>query len=409
MSLNDTPSAERIHIGIFGQRNAGKSSLINALTSQSLAIVSEQKGTTTDPVSKSMELLPLGPVIITDTPGLDDVGELGKLRVEKAQQVLNKTDLALLVIDAALGPAEEDFRLWRLIQEKHIPGLVVLNKSDLLLEVQQVQALSEALQLTDSGHILLVSSQSGSNIYELKEALTRLRPVKKEQMLLDDLLQPLDLVVLVTPIDKAAPKGRLILPQQLVLRNALDNGARILVVRDTELADLPLTVKPRLVITDSQVFAKVSKIIPKELPLTSFSILMARYKGILASAIKATRLLDSLKDGDRVLISEGCTHHRQCNDIGTVKLPQLIRRFTQAEPDFSWTSGTEFPKDLSSYKLIIHCGGCMLNEREMQYRNDYAHEQGIPMTNYGLAIAYMNGLLERSLAPLPGYAELLQK
>ena len=409
MSLNDTPSAERIHIGIFGQRNAGKSSLINALTNQSLAIVSEQKGTTTDPVSKSMELLPLGPVIITDTPGIDDVGELGQLRVEKARQVLNKTDLALLVIDATLGPAAEDFRLWTLIQEKHIPALVVLNKSDLLPEVQQVQALSEALQLTDSAHILLVSSQSGSNIHELKEALTRLRPVSREQELLDDLLNPLDLVVLVTPIDKAAPKGRLILPQQLVLRNALDNGARIMVVRDTELADLPLTAKPRLVITDSQVFAKVAKIVPADIPLTSFSILMARYKGILASAIKATRLLDTLKDGDRVLISEGCTHHRQCNDIGTVKLPQLIRSFTQAEPNFSWTSGTEFPKELSSYKLIIHCGGCMLNEREMQYRNDYAQEQGIPMTNYGLAIAHMNGLLERSLAPLPGYAELLQK
>ena len=408
MSLNSTPSGERLHIGIFGMRNAGKSSLINALTGQSLAIVSEHKGTTTDPVSKAMELLPLGPVVIIDTPGFDDEGDLGELRVLKAKQVLNKTDIALLVVDSTAGISQEDIELWRLIEAKKLPAILVLNKCEALAEMQQALVTVNALKLTKTP--MFVSATTKKNINELKEAIAKLQPSALQNPLLDDILQPLDVVILVTPIDSAAPKGRLILPQQLVLRNVLDNNAIALVVQESELAEAlaKLAVKPRLVVTDSQAFAKVSKIVPGSVELTSFSILMARYKGNLARDVEAIITLESLQDGDKVLISEGCTHHRQCGDIGTVKLPTWIRNYTKCEPEFTWTSGTEFPTDLSEYKLIIHCGACMLNEKEMQHRHQCAIEQGIPMTNYGIAIAYMNGILKRTLEPLPGYKEMLK-
>lgn len=407
MSLNNTPSGERLHIGIFGKRNAGKSSLINALTNQDLAIVSDQKGTTTDPVAKAMELLPLGPVVIIDTPGFDDEGELGSLRVQKAKQVLNKTDIAILVIDATLGISPEDKELWSLIQDKNLPSILVINKAEAVAEMQQALLAVQALKLTKS--TIFVSAKTKKNINELRELLGSLQPAEKEKQIVGELIQPLDVVVLVTPIDSAAPKGRLILPQQLVLRNVLDNKGIALVVQESELEEAlgKLAVKPKLVVTDSQVFGKVSKIVARDIPLTSFSILMAHYKGNLYEAVKAAKVLEQLQDGDKVLISEGCTHHRQCGDIGTQKLPAWIRSFTGAEPEFSWTSGTEFPEDLSPYKLIIHCGGCMLNEKEMQHRGKVAQAQGVPMTNYGIAIAHMHGILVRTLEPLPEYKELL--
>lgn len=407
MSLNNTPSGERLHIGIFGKRNAGKSSLINALTNQDLAIVSEQKGTTTDPVSKAMELLPLGPVVIIDTPGFDDEGELGALRIQKAKQVLNKTDIAILVVDATLGISQEDVALWSLIQEKKLPSILVINKSEAIPEMQQALLAIQSLKLTKS--TIFVSAKTKKNIKELKDLLGTLQPQEKEKQIVGELINPLDVVILVTPIDSAAPKGRLILPQQLVLRNVIDNKGIALVVQESELEEAlnKLAAKPKLVVTDSQVFGKVNKIVPRDIPLTSFSILMAHYKGNLYEAVKAAKVLEQLQDGDKVLISEGCTHHRQCGDIGTQKLPAWIRNFTEAEPDFYWTSGTEFPEDLSPYKLIIHCGGCMLNEKEMLHRGKVAQAQGVPMTNYGIAIAHMHGILARTLEPLPGYKELL--
>lgn len=409
MSLNLTPSGERLHIGLFGNRNAGKSSLINALTGQQLAIVSPQKGTTTDPVLKSMELLPLGPVTLIDTPGLDDEGELGALRIQKAQLILNKTDIALLVVDAATGITDNDRKLWNQLMARKLPSLLVLNKCDQLTEMEQALVTASAMSLT-KGNCRLVSALTGQGIKELKDSLPQLLPQEEEKALLGDLLQPQDLVILVTPIDSAAPKGRLILPQQLVLRDILDHRGLALVVQESELKEAlqKLAVKPRLVVTDSQAFAKVAKIVPGDIELTSFSILMARYKGTLKQAIKAARILDQLVPGDKVLISEGCTHHRQCGDIGTEKLPNWIKAFTGVTPDFQWTSGQEFPQDLSSYKLVIHCGGCMLNEKEMLHRAQVAAEQNIPMTNYGIAIAYMNGILARTVAPLPGYSKLLQ-
>lgn len=409
MSLNLTPSGERLHIGLFGNRNAGKSSLINALTGQQLAIVSPQKGTTTDPVLKSMELLPLGPVTLIDTPGLDDEGELGALRIQKAQLILNKTDIALLVVDAAAGITDNDRELWARLMSRKLPSLLVLNKCDQLTEMEQALITASAMSLT-KGHCRLVSSLTGQGIKELKDSLPQLLPQEEEKALLGDLLKSQDLVILVTPIDSAAPKGRLILPQQLVLRDILDHRGLALVVQESELKEAlqSLAVKPRLVVTDSQAFGKVAKIVPGDVELTSFSILMARYKGTLKQAIKAARVLDSLLPGDKVLISEGCTHHRQCGDIGTEKLPGWIKAFTGVTPDFQWTSGQEFPQDLSPYKLVIHCGGCMLNEKEMLHRSQVAAEQNIPMTNYGIAIAYMNGILARTVAPLPGYSKLLQ-
>ena len=402
-SLHETPSGERVHISLFGRRNAGKSSLINAITGQSLAIVSEQKGTTTDPVSKAMELLPLGPVLVTDTPGLDDEGELGALRVEKARQVLGKTDIALLVVDACAGLSPEDRELLALLRERNLPRLLVMNQCDRLPENTPRPAL-------EGETTLWVSAATGENIHQLKEAISALRPASgSEKRIVADLLSPGDLVVLVTPIDEAAPKGRLILPQQQTIRDILEAGAMAAVTRETELPQTLAALKapPRMVITDSQAFAKVSKDVPETVPLTSFSILFARYKGNLMGALRGVKALETLQDGDKVLISEGCTHHRQCNDIGTVKIPGWIRKKTGKEPEFVFTSGGEFPQDLTPYRLIVHCGGCMLNEREMQTRARRAAEQGVPMTNYGILIAHITGILARSVELFPEAAALL--
>ena len=394
MTLNQTPSAERIHIGIFGKRNAGKSSLINALAGQPVSIVSDFKGTTTDPVKKAMELLPLGPVVLTDTPGLDDTGELGTLRIEKTQQILNTTDIALLVIDGQLGITEEDTRILQQIRQKQIPFVIAVNKMDLTIASP---VLPDEISREQ---ILYVSAAAGTHIHELKELLAKqLGQTPKTRKIVGDLIHPGDFVVLVIPIDKAAPKGRLILPQQQTIRDILDHGATAIAVRDSELSETlkNLGRTPALVITDSQVFDAVAKIVPREIPLTSFSILFARYKGNLELAAHGAQTLKTLKDGDHVLICEGCTHHRQCEDIGTVKLPRMLKQFTQKDLQFTFTSGTDFPSDLSPYQVIIHCGGCTLTEKEMQYRLVCAREQGIPITNYGIAIAYMRGILERSM------------
>lgn len=400
MSLNTTPSAERTHIGIFGRRNAGKSSLINALTGQSLAIVSEVKGTTTDPVLKAMELLPLGPVVMIDTPGLDDEGNLGALRIQKAYQILNKTDIAILVIDGTSAPSPEDLDILSRIQKKGIPFLVVLNKADLISSSETtVKKAADILQVQPE-KLFWASASSGSHIQELKEAIACLVPEEDQtRRIAADLVQPLDFVILVVPIDSAAPKGRLILPQQQTIRDLLEAGAISIVVRESELAKTlaKLDRRPDLVITDSQAFQEVASIVPNDIPLTSFSILFARYKGNLELLAAGAKTLDFLEDGDHILISEGCTHHRQCEDIGTVKLPRWIRTHTGKELSFDFTSGTEFPPDLQRYRLIIHCGGCTLNEREMKYRLKCAEDAGIPITNYGTAIAYMKGILARSL------------
>ena len=392
MSLNETPMANRIHIGIFGKRNAGKSSIINAMTGQSLAIVSDVAGTTTDPVLKAMELLPLGPVVIIDTPGLDDVGELGLMRVQKAYQILNKTDIVVVVIDGSVGVTEEDEKIIERIKEKNIPYVVVKNKMDLWEKAEE-----------SGENTISVSAATGQNIYELKELIAKQVPKENDsRRIVGDILQQGDFVVLVVPIDSAAPKGRLILPQQQTIRDVLEAGASAIVTRDSELADTlkSLGKKPRMVITDSQAFGKVSKIVPADVELTSFSILMARYKGDLETNVKGARILEKLRDGDKVLISEGCTHHRQCEDIGTVKMPRWIQEYTGKQLEFHFTSGTEFPLDLTEYALIVHCGGCTLNEREMKYRLKCAEDQKIPLTNYGICIAYMNGILERSIRPL---------
>lgn len=390
MSLNHTPSSERIHIGIFGKRNAGKSSIINAITGQNLAIVSDVKGTTTDPVLKTMELLPLGPVVVIDTPGLDDEGELGELRTQKAYQMLNKTDVALVIIDGQIGIDMEDIKIIEAIEKKKIPYIMVYNKADL-----------EGRNIVGNGtDCIWVSATTGRNIEELKRMIVNAVP--KEDVgkrLVSDLIEPFDFVVLVVPIDSSAPKGRLILPQQQTIRDILQAGAVSIVVKDTELSETldKLQVKPSLVITDSQVFEKVAGVVPEDVPLTSFSILMARHKGDLNTVVRGAYALKDLQDGDTILISEGCTHHRQCEDIGTVKLPKWIREYTGKELQFEFTSGTEFPDDLLKYKLIIHCGGCMLNEREMKYRLKCAGDAGVPITNYGIAIAQMKGILKRSL------------
>ncbi len=398
MSLNSTPSSERIHIGIFGKRNAGKSSLINAMTGQDFAVVSDVPGTTTDPVSKAMELHPLGPVVIIDTPGMDDVGNLGQLRVQKAYQVLNKTDLALLIIDVDAGITKEDGMVLEQIREKKIPYLVVLNKID-SARCKHLSTQMESYGLTDE-NCIRVSTRTGHNIYELKEKVAHLIPEAKEQRkIVSDLLMPGDVVVLVIPVDAGAPKGRLILPQQQTIRDIIEVGAIAVVVKDTQLEQTldKMGGCPKLVITDSQIFRKVSAIVPDCIPLTSFSILFARYKGWLDVTVRGTEKLWSLKDGDKVLISEGCTHHRQCEDIGTVKIPSWIREFTGADVKFVFTSGQEFPADLSEYAMVIHCGGCTLTDREMKYRLKCAQDQNVPITNYGMSIAYMNGILERSL------------
>lgn len=412
MALNQTPASERIHIGFFGRRNAGKSSVMNAVTGQNLAVVSDVKGTTTDPVYKTMELLPLGPVMVIDTPGIDDEGELGKLRVMKSRQVLNKTDLAILVVDGTEGMKKKDLEMKELFEKKNIPYLVVFNKADLCKEGSQDDSTDSSAQ-TDNGaiaeNIVKVSAKTGEGIFELKEKMGAMKKADAERDLLEGLVNPGDLVILVTPIDKAAPKGRLILPQQMTIRALLDHGCMAMVVRDTELADAleKLGRKPDLVITDSQAFGKVSKIVPREISLTSFSILMARYKGDLEQVIEGVSMLDRIEDGDKILISEGCTHHRQCNDIGTVKLPGWIKDYTKKDIEFCFTSGTEFPEDLSPYKMIVHCGGCMLNEREMKYRQAWAKDQKTAMTNYGILIAHVHGILKRSVKPFPAIAALL--
>lgn len=409
MGLNDKVSAERVHIGFFGLRNAGKSSVVNAVTGQSLSLVSETKGTTTDPVQKAMELLPIGPVVIIDTPGIDDVGTLGEMRVKRALQVLDKTDIAILVVDAEKGLQQADQELLKLFEKKKIPHITVYNKSDLLATVP---SLPEKQQ--EKNDAIYVSAKNGDQIYELKErigALTKAASVKAdEKRIVADLIQPEDVVVLVVPIDSAAPKGRLILPQQQTIRDVLESGAISVVTRETELPQTlrALSKKPALVITDSQSFQKVNADTPADVPLTSFSILFARYKGDLKEAVHGAAQLDKLQNGDTVLISEGCTHHRQCGDIGTVKLPNWIRNYTGKELNFEFTSGGEFPDDLSPYALVVHCGGCMLNEREMKARIARAIAQNVPITNYGICIAQVHGILKRSVELFGDVAAELQ-
>jgi len=393
-NLNQTPTSERTHIAFFGVRNAGKSSLINAVTGQELAIVSPVPGTTTDPVYKAMELLPLGPVVLIDTPGIDDSGELGDQRIKKTRQALNKSDAAVLVADANCELAEADKELIKLFKENEIPYIIAFNKSDLLLGQNENRG---------SGYIF-VSATTGQGIHELKEHIAALcKSEEPQQRLVADLVEPSDFVVLVTPIDKAAPKGRLILPQQQVIRDILEANAVSIVTKENELKHIlkNLGKKPRLVITDSQIFDKVAADTPLDIPLTSFSILMARYKGLLDDAVKVVATIESIEDGDKILIAEGCTHHRQCDDIGTVKLPRWIKNYTGKNPEFCFCSGGGFPSELAEYKLIVHCGGCMLNTREMQNRAQMAKRAGVPMTNYGILIAGMQGILKRSIEVFP--------
>lgn len=401
MSLQDTVSAERVHIGFFGMRNAGKSSLVNAVTGQNLSVVSDVKGTTTDPVQKAMELLPLGPVVIIDTPGMDDEGDLGELRVQKARQILTKTDIAILVADATRGLCEQDRALIALFQERKLPYIIAMNKADLLETPGQGDETT-----------IFVSAKDNFHIQELKERMGAfVKREAKEKHVVADLLSPGDTVVLVIPIDEAAPKGRLILPQQQTMRDILEAGCTVIACRDDELAQTlqQLVRPPRMVITDSQVFGKVAKILPEEIPLTSFSILFARYKGDLEQLVRGAAQLKHLNNGDKVLISEGCTHHRQCNDIGTVKMPGWIENYAGVRPEYTFTSGGEFPEDLTDYALIVHCGGCMLNEKEMQHRIQRADGQSVPMVNYGVAIAQMHGILRRSLGPFPAILKILEQ
>ena len=392
MGLNDIPSGERVHIGFFGRRNAGKSSVVNAVTNQGLSLVSDVAGTTTDPVYKAMELLPIGPVVIIDTAGYDDEGMLGEMRVKSTKQALNRTDIAVLVIDAQLGMGECEKELVELFAQKEIPYIIAVNKTDLTKG-----------DINDD-KCVYVSAKTGDGIFELKEKLGKLADMPaKEVRLIGDKLERNDLVVLVVPIDESAPKGRLILPQQQMIRDVLDADACAVVVKDTELADTlaALGKKPKLVITDSQAFASVSRDTPEDIMLTSFSILMARYKGFLDTAVDGAKAIDTLKDGDTVLISEGCTHHRQCGDIGTVKIPNWLKKHTGKNINIKTSSGREFPDDLSDYALVIHCGGCMLTPREMTYRMKCALDQNVPFTNYGVAIAHMTGILKRSVEVFP--------
>ena len=429
MGLNDTVSSERVHIGVFGMRNAGKSSLVNAITGQQLAVVSEVKGTTTDPVKKAMELLPLGPVVIIDTPGLDDEGELGTLRVQKAKQILDQTDIAVLVVDGTVGILSLDEELVKELTERKIPYIVVYNKADLFEENfmerndrkgQQKEAVitqymsngkKKESHLITGDNVLYISTHTGKGIHELKEKLGKFGAKRKNsKVLIADLLDAGDFVVLVTPIDESAPKGRLILPQQLTIRDILDVHGIVVTCQDTELPKTleSLAKKPKMVITDSQAFARVSNDTPIDIPLTSFSILMARYKGDLKELVHGAAALSKLRNGDKVLISEGCTHHRQCNDIGTVKMPNWIQKFTGVQPEFTFSSGGEFPEDLSKYSVIVHCGGCTLDETEMQNRIRRAKEAGVPIVNYGIAIAQIHGILKRSVELFPDVASLLE-
>ena len=406
MSMNDTPRSERVHIAFFGRRNAGKSSLVNAVTNQQMSIVSDIRGTTTDPVVKSMELLPLGPVVITDTPGFDDEGTLGQLRVQKTREILQRTDVAVLVADISQGLTGCDRELLKLFEEQGTPCILAWNKSDLAKaegpEAGRAPKTEEDLSIKQ----ISVSAMTGENVPELKEEIARIGKAaeeSRERPLLSDLVRPMDLIILVIPIDFAAPKGRLILPQVQVIRDALDHGVRVMCVRESELAQTleKLEEKPALVITDSQAFKEVGRIVPEDIPLTSFSILMARYKGALKVQLRGIRALKELRDQDRVLISEGCTHHRQCGDIGTVKLPAWIRAYSGKQLTFETSSGLSFPEDLKKYAVIIHCGSCMLNEREVAARNRRAVQQQVPITNYGMAIAEVNGILDRALQVIP--------
>ena len=400
-NLNTTASADRIHIGFFGLRNAGKSSLVNAVTGQALSVVSDVAGTTTDPVKKAMELLPLGPVVIIDTPGLDDEGALGEMRVQKAREVLATVHVAVLVVDTARGMSELDQTLISLFEERKLPYLVALNKTDLLPHPPAVE-----------GNRYPVSAATGEGVHALKEAIAALsKGTGNTRRLIADLLKPDDLVVLVIPIDESAPKGRLILPQQNTIRDILDSHCTVVACQDTELKKTlsMLAVKPALIVTDSQAFGRVAKDVPEDVPLTSFSILFARYKGDLSSLVRGAAALSRLRDGDRVVIAEGCTHHRQCNDIGTAKIPRWVEDFSGAKPIYTFTSGGEFPADLSDYKLIIHCGGCMLNEKEMAHRMEIAAKASVPMVNYGVAIAHMHGILKKSLEPFPEALEMLEE
>lgn len=401
MGLNETASAERVHIGFFGMRNAGKSSLVNAVTGQELAVVSDVKGTTTDPVKKAMELLPIGPVVIIDTPGIDDEGELGMLRIKKAKQAMGYTDIAVLVVDSKAGLTNEDNELLNAFKKKEIPYIIAYNKADLLGQCPEKRE-----------NEIYVSAKNGTNIFELKEMIGHaLKSSGEEKKLVSDLISAGDLVLMVVPIDEAAPKGRIILPQQQTLRDILDCGATAVVCKDSELSKTlsMLSQKPKLVITDSQVFGTVFEIVPKDIMLTSFSILFARYKGDLKGLVMGAEKIDKIDDGDKILISEGCTHHRQCGDIGTQKLPLWIEKYTGKKPQFRFSSGTEFPEDISKYSLIIHCGGCMLNAREMKSRIGYAKDEEIPMTNYGVAIAKMHGILKRSIEPFEDIYKLIEK
>lgn len=402
MGLNNTPNADRVHIGIFGRRNAGKSSVINAVTGQNLAIVSDVLGTTTDPVYKAMEILPLGPVVLIDTPGLDDVGELGELRVQKAFQVLNKTDIALLVLDVNSGFSKEEEKLLELVKAKNIPFVAVLNKTDIAKE-DKIKEFEKLLKdKYNIENVVSVSAEKKDGIFEMKEKIASLNTEKEKSPIISDLVCPGETAVLVVPIDESTPKGRLILPQQQTIRDLLDHNAMAAVTQVTTLAKTLESFKepPKIVVTDSQAFKEVAKIVPENVPLTSFSILFARHKGELSTLVKGVKAMDDLKDGDTVLISEGCTHHRQCNDIGSVKIPNAVRKYTGKNLNFEFTSGGEFPLDLSKYSLIIHCGGCMLNEREMKYRIACANDAGIPMVNYGVLLAQVNGILNRSLEPV---------
>ncbi len=421
MGLNDTPSGERVHIGFFGRRNAGKSSLVNAVTGQEMAVVSDVKGTTTDPVRKAMELLPIGPVMIIDTPGFDDAGALGEKRVQRTKQILNRTDVAVLVVDGTEGLAECDRELIGIFEEKEIPYLIVYNKADLVEPVSaggrpETETSNRAVVPKTDGkesadRIVYVSALRGEGIYELKEKIAEFgRSASEPRPLVSDLVGPADLVVLVIPIDSSAPKGRLILPQQQVIRDILEAGGAAICVKDTELSEVlaKLPGKPALVITDSQAFGRVSADVPENVLLTSFSILMARYKGLLDTAVEGVAAIDRLKDGDTVLIAEGCTHHRQCEDIGTVKIPAWLHKHTGKDLKIETCSGQSFPEDLSPYALVIHCGGCMLNEREVRYRMKCAKDQGVPITNYGIAIAYMHGILKRSVEVFPYLTKILE-
>ena len=401
MSLNSTVSAERVHIGFFGLRNAGKSSLVNAVTGQNLSVVSDVLGTTTDPVKKAMELLPLGPVVIIDTPGIDDEGKLGEQRVARALQILRQTDIAILVVDGQKGLQTADREMIELFKKKNLPYITVFNKADLLHEIP-----------TETETEIYVSSETKAGIFELKEKIARMvKSNESDRKIVADLVKAGDTVILVTPIDSAAPKGRLILPQQQTLRELLEAGVVSMVVRESELKEAldSLKTPPALVVTDSQAFQIVSQTVPREIPLTSFSILFARYKGDLAAVIGGAAALDRLKEGDKVLISEGCTHHRQCKDIGTVKLPGWIENYTGKKLSYSFTSGTEFPEDVSEYALVVHCGGCMLNEKEMKSRLKICTEQGVPVTNYGIAIAQMHGILKRSIEMFPDLLDILEQ